>query len=84
VEKSRFEQILQNLMDAADPSTAEAMRRGFENARRAEREAEKKPLPRIRGRREDGALWVRAQDVADALEAFAPETNAPLIKKLRH
>jgi hypothetical protein len=41
------------------------------------------PMPAIRGRKEDGVLWVRAEDVADALEALSPTTNARLIKKLR-
>jgi hypothetical protein len=41
------------------------------------------PMPAIRGRREDDVLWVRAEDVADALEALSPTTNARLIKKLR-
>lgn len=79
----RFEQILRDLMDASDPATAAAFRRGYEGAKRATQEAEKKPLPKIRGRREGDVLWVRAQDVAEALEAFAPETNARLIRKLR-
>ena len=78
----RFEQIVRNLMDASGPA-GEGFRRGYEGAMRAQPEGERKPLPQIRGRREDGVLWVRAEDVADALEAAAPETNARLIKKLR-
>lgn len=42
-----------------------------------------RPLPQIRGRRDDGVLWVRAEDVADALESQAPKVNARLIAKLR-
>lgn len=42
-----------------------------------------KPLPQIRGRHQDGVLWVRAEDVADALESQAPKANARLIAKLR-
>jgi hypothetical protein len=42
-----------------------------------------RPLPQIRGRREGGVLWVRAEDVADALESQAPTVNARLIAKLR-
>lgn len=42
-----------------------------------------KPLPQIRGRREGDVLWVRADDVADALESQSAKTNARLIAKLR-
>ena len=41
------------------------------------------PLPRIRSHHRDGVLYVRADDLADALEAQAPEVNARLIAKLR-
>jgi hypothetical protein len=49
----------------------------------AKPEPEARPLPQIRGHRHEGVLWVRAEDVADALESQAPTTNARLIKKLR-
>jgi hypothetical protein len=42
-----------------------------------------KPLPRIRGKKIDGVLYVRAADVAEALASQAPGVNARLIKKLK-
>jgi hypothetical protein len=42
-----------------------------------------KPLPQIRGKKIDGVLYVRAEDVADALESQAPAANRRLIDKLR-
>lgn len=42
-----------------------------------------RPLPQIRGRVIDGVLYVRAGDVADALESQAPRVNRRLIDKLR-
>jgi hypothetical protein len=41
------------------------------------------PLPQIRGKRIDDVLYVRAEDVADALEQLAPTTTQKLITKLR-
>ncbi len=76
--REKFDRLIRELTDHMDPSDAAAFRRGYDGAERAA-----KPLPQIRGRRESGVLWVRAEDVADALEVAAPETNARLIKKLR-
>lgn len=42
-----------------------------------------RPLPQIRGRVIDGVLYVRADDVADALATQAPGVNRRLIAKLR-
>lgn len=55
-------------------------------ARAAERDAKKKPtkpLPQIRGKHVGGVLYVRAEDVADALESQVPTAAARLIAKLR-
>lgn len=41
------------------------------------------PLPQIRGKEIGGVLYVRAEDVADALESQAPRSCARLIAKLR-
>lgn len=57
----------------ADPAPAPAPR----HARPA------RPLPQIRSRKIDGHLFLRAEDVADALEAQAPTTNRRLIDRLR-
>lgn len=43
----------------------------------------KKPTSQIRSKTLDGVLYVRADDVADALERDAPTTCASLIQKLR-
>lgn len=43
----------------------------------------KTPLPVIRGRTINNVFYVRADDVADALEAQAPITNRRLIDRLR-
>ena len=40
-------------------------------------------LPLIRGKSIDGVFYVRAEDVADALESQAPTVNRRLIDKLR-
>lgn len=42
-----------------------------------------KPLPALRGKRIDGVLYIRAEDLADALESQAPKQCDRLIKKLR-
>lgn len=41
------------------------------------------PMPQIRGKEFDGVLYVRAEDVADALSVLAPAANKRLIDKLR-
>jgi len=40
-------------------------------------------LPQIRGKRINGVLYVRAEDVADALQRTVPTEAARLIRKLR-
>jgi hypothetical protein len=45
--------------------------------------ATQKALPLIRGKSIDGVFYVRAEDVADALESQAPPVNRRLIDKLR-
>lgn len=55
-------------------------------AKAAARDAKKpttKPLPQIRGKHIDGVLYVRAEDVAAALEVQAPAACTRLIRKLR-
>lgn len=42
-----------------------------------------KPVPQIRGKEINGVLYVRADDVADALESQAPGPCRRLIAKLR-
>lgn len=42
-----------------------------------------KPLPQIRGKQIDGVMYLRAEDVADAMEAGAPKACARLIAKFR-
>lgn len=44
---------------------------------------EARPIPPIRGKRIDGVFYVRAEDIANALESQAPEINKRLIAKLR-
>lgn len=78
--REKFDRLVDELMGHLPPTNAEAFRRGYERARGGD---EPKPLPQIRGRREGGALWVRAEDVAAVLEAQAPVAAARLIKKLR-
>lgn len=41
------------------------------------------PMPQIRGKQIDDVLYVRASDVADALEVLSATTNKRLIDKLR-
>ena len=40
-------------------------------------------LPQIRGKRIDDVLYVRAEDVAEALQRIVPTEASKLIKKLR-
>ena len=42
-----------------------------------------KPLPQVRGKRIEGELYLRADDLADALESQGPKTNRRLIDRLR-
>ncbi|SRR6266542_6048322 len=57
--------------------------RGVDNAFGAEKKKENKPIPPIRGKVIDNVFYVRADDVADALESQAPVINRRLIDKLR-
>jgi hypothetical protein len=53
-------------------------------AKAAAEDAKKnRPLPQVRGKTINGVLYVRAEDIADALDTLAPTANKPLIDKLR-
>lgn len=75
--------ILGNLTGSTQPETPlqRAAREALANSKKRSTTVPDKPLPQIRGKQIDGVLYVRADDVADALDS---QQAAPrLVAKLR-